>query len=80
MLTGATSKAKDHAKSAGELRAALGPRPEASSAEKAVRDLITVKGDVEYGTRAARAVNRCRVLALERGTGKGAVSRHLSPH
>ena len=29
MLTGATRKAKDHAKSAGELGAALGTRPEA---------------------------------------------------
>ena len=50
MLTGATSKAKDHAKSAAELRAALGTRSEAASAEKALRELITIKGDVEYGT------------------------------
>jgi uncharacterized protein (UPF0332 family) len=50
LLTGATSKAKDHAKSAGELRAALGARREAASAEKALRELITIKGDVEYGT------------------------------
>jgi HEPN domain-containing protein len=50
MLTGATSKAKDHAKSAGELRTALGGRPEAASAEKALRELITIKGDIEYGT------------------------------
>jgi len=28
MLTGATSKTRDHARSAGELRAALGSRPE----------------------------------------------------
>lgn len=50
LLTGATSKATDHAKSAGELRAALGTRREAASAEKALRELITIKGDVEYGT------------------------------
>ena len=50
MLTGATSKAKDHAKSARELRTALGTRSEAASAEKALRELITIKGDVEYGT------------------------------
>lgn len=50
MLTGATSKAKDHGKAAGELRTSLGARPEAASAEKALRELITVKGDVEYGT------------------------------
>ena len=43
-LTGAASKAKDHATSAGELRAALGTRPEAASAEKAFRELITVNG------------------------------------
>ena len=34
----------------GELRTALGSRPEAASAEKALRELITIKGDVEYGT------------------------------
>ena len=50
MLTGATSKAKNHTRSAGELRAALGTRPEAASVEKSLRELITVKGDVEYGT------------------------------
>jgi uncharacterized protein (UPF0332 family) len=50
LLTGATSRAKDHAKSAGELRAALGTRREAASAEKALRELIAIKGDVEYGT------------------------------
>jgi len=50
MLTGTTSKAKDHARSAAELRTALGSRPEAASAEKALRDLITIKGDIEYGT------------------------------
>jgi|GEM_PF-2495924 len=50
MLTGATSKAKNHAKSAAELRTALGTRPESWSAEKALRELIAIKGDVEYGT------------------------------
>jgi len=50
MLTGATGKAKDHAQSARELRTALGTRPEAVSAEKALRELITIKGEVEYGT------------------------------
>jgi hypothetical protein len=51
MLTGATSKAKDHAKAASELRTSLGTHPEATSAEKALSELLTVKGDVEYGTR-----------------------------
>lgn len=68
MLTGATSKAKDHAKSAGELRAALGTRSEAAAAEKALRELITIKGDVEYGTtlitlaKAEPFVRRARTL------------------
>jgi len=68
MLTGATSKAKDHARSAGELRTALGSRSEAASAEKALRELITIKGDVEYGTtlitlaRAEPLVRRAQTL------------------
>lgn len=68
LLTGATGKAKDHAKSAGELRAALGTRPEAASAEKALRELIAVKGDVEYGTtlitlaKAEPLVRRAQIL------------------
>ncbi|HEX3932266.1 MAG TPA: hypothetical protein VHW64_16310 [Nocardioides sp.] len=48
-LTGETSKAKDHAK-AKELRQALGTNSDAASAEKAFRELISMKGDVEYGT------------------------------
>lgn len=68
MLTGATSKAKDNAKSAGELRTALGSRPEAAVAEKALRELIAIKGDVEYGTtlitltKAGPLVRRARTL------------------
>lgn len=68
MLTGMTSKAKDHAKSAGELRAAIGGRPEAAVAERALRELITIKGDVEYGTtlitpaKARPLVRRARTL------------------
>lgn len=50
MLTGVTSTAKDHARSARELRTALGSRPEAASAERALRELMSLKGDVEYGT------------------------------
>jgi hypothetical protein len=49
-LTGETSKAKDHAKAAKELRQALGTNSDAASAEKAFRELISMKGDVEYGT------------------------------
>jgi uncharacterized protein (UPF0332 family) len=49
-LTGATIKEKDHAKAAKEWRQALGPHREAAGAERALRELISMKGDVEYGT------------------------------
>jgi HEPN domain len=48
-LTGSTSKGKDHATAAKELKQALGKRPEAPTAEKALRELLSAKGDVEYG-------------------------------
>ncbi|MFC5993888.1 hypothetical protein ACFQE5_06650 [Pseudonocardia hispaniensis] len=48
-LTGQTSKAKDYAKAVKELRQALGAHRDAGAAEKALRELISVKGDVEYG-------------------------------
>jgi hypothetical protein len=50
VLTGETSKAKDHAKAAKELRQTLGAHSDAATAEKALRELISMKGDVEYGT------------------------------
>jgi HEPN domain-containing protein len=49
-LTGATRKGKDHAAAARELKTALGKRDDALAAEKALRELIGAKGDVEYGT------------------------------
>jgi uncharacterized protein (UPF0332 family) len=49
-LTGATRKAKDHATAAKELKVALGKRAEAPSAEKALRELVSARGEVEYGT------------------------------
>lgn len=49
-LTGETSKAKDHAKAAKEMRQALGAHRDATTAEKSFRELISMKGDVEYGT------------------------------
>lgn len=67
-LTGVTSKAKDHAKAAGELRTALGVHPEAAAAEKALRELIAAKSEVEYGsalvslTKAEPFVRRARML------------------
>ena len=48
VLTGSTSKAKDHVTAAKELKQALGKRPEAATAEKALRELLSAKGDVEY--------------------------------
>lgn len=45
-LTGATSKVKDHAKAATELRQALGAHGDAATAEEALRELISLKGDV----------------------------------
>ena len=48
-LTGSLGKAKDHATAAKELKQALGKRPEAAASEKALRELLSAKGDVEYG-------------------------------
>jgi hypothetical protein len=62
-LTGATREAKDHAAAAKELRLALGQRPEAANAEKALRDLIAAKGDVEYGV---ALIHKARADALIR--------------
>jgi len=67
-LTGSTSKGKDHATAAKELRQALAQRAEAAAAEKALRELLSAKADVEYGTdvvTAAKAeplVRRARTL------------------
>ena len=49
VLTGSTSKAKDHVTAAKELKQALGKRPEAATAEKVLSELLSAKGDVEYG-------------------------------
>jgi HEPN domain-containing protein len=48
-LTGSTSKGKDHATAAKELKQALGKRPEALRTEKSLRELLSAKADVEYG-------------------------------
>ena len=49
-LTGSTGRRKDHTAAARELKTALAKRPGAASAERALRELISFKGDVEYGT------------------------------
>lgn len=67
-LTGATSKGKDHAAAAKELRQALATRPEAPGSEKSLRELIAAKADVEYGTdlvtatKAEPLIRRARTL------------------
>lgn len=67
-LTGTTIKAKDRAVAAKQLRQALGRRPEATSAEKALRELLSSKADVEYGValisaaKAEALVRRARAL------------------
>ncbi|SDU47357.1 hypothetical protein [Jiangella alkaliphila] len=68
VLTGSTGKSRDHAAAAKELRQALARRSEAATAERALRELIAAKGDVEYGTnvvtatRAEPLVRRARTL------------------
>jgi uncharacterized protein (UPF0332 family) len=67
-LTGTTSKGRDHATAASELRIALGKRENATTAEKALRELVSAKSAVEYGTAlvtAAKAellIRRARAL------------------
>jgi HEPN domain-containing protein len=67
-LVGRTGKAKDHGAAVKELRQALGQREQAASAERALRELVVAKPDVEYGaavvtsTAATALVRRARTL------------------
>ena len=67
-LTGSTSKGKDHSTAARELKQALGKRPDVTVAERALRELLSAKGDVEYGValvtaaKAESLVRRARTL------------------
>ena len=67
-LTGSTSKGKDHASAPRELSRALSQRSEATTADRALRELVAAKSDVEYGTalitaaKAAPLVRRARTL------------------
>jgi HEPN domain-containing protein len=67
-LTGSTSKGKDHATAAKELRQSLGKRAEAAAGDRSLRELVAAKGDVEYGTdlvtaiKAEPLVRRARAL------------------
>jgi HEPN domain-containing protein len=55
-LTGSTSKRKDLATAAKELRLSLANRAEAAAGDRALRELIGAKGDVEYGTDLVTAI------------------------
>jgi HEPN domain-containing protein len=67
-LTGTTSKGKNHAAAAGELKQALGRRSDTAAAERTFRELISAKSDVEYGValvtvaKAEPLVRRARTL------------------
>ena len=67
-LTGRTTKGRDHTTAGKELARALGPRPDATVAVRALRELISAKADVEYGTelvdaaKATALVRRARTL------------------
>lgn len=67
-LTGVTTKGRDHARAAKELAEALGKRPDATAAERALRELVAAKSDVEYGvglvskSKAELLVRRARTL------------------
>jgi hypothetical protein len=63
VLTGATRKAKEHAAAARELKQALGQRAEAADAEKALRELLAAKADVEYGV---TLIKKAKTVALIR--------------
>lgn len=65
-LTGTTTKGKDHALAAKELRQALGQRPDAASAEKGIRELVASKVDVEYGVTLIPAVKAAALLRRAR--------------
>lgn len=68
-LTGTTNKGKDHTTATREFKRALGDRPEAPAAAKALRELLSAKTDVEYGadlvtqSKAEPLVRRARTLA-----------------
>ena len=68
MLTGSTGKSKDHMAAVRELHQALGRRDEASSADRALRELLAAKPDVEYSvtvmtsTKATAMVRRAQTL------------------
>jgi HEPN domain-containing protein len=67
-LTGSTRKGEDHATAAKDLRQALAKRSEAAAGERALRELVAAKGEVEYGTdlvtatKAEPLVRRARTL------------------
>jgi hypothetical protein len=67
-LTGMVRKAKDHAAATAELKNALGKRDVTAAAERAIRELIGRKSEVEYSAegmapaRSRQMVRRARTL------------------
>jgi len=62
-VTGSTGKNKDHLQAVKELRTALEGKPDAALYEKALRELIGAKSDVEYG---AFMIGEAKAKALVR--------------
>src|SRR5690606_30528590 len=78
VLTGATCKRKDHEVSDKELRQALGKRPQAVAAERALRESVASKGDVEYGAAVVTAVKAESLVQQCLGLGRPAHAKVCS--
>ena len=61
-LTGQTVRGKDHTAAVKELRSALGRREMAADAERALRDLVGAKTEVEYSVEAVTAAKAKTLL------------------
>ncbi|WP_148613421.1 hypothetical protein [Nocardioides rubriscoriae] len=68
VLSGRTAKTDDHRQAVTELRTALGHRPEAAGAAKALRSLLSTKTPAQYSsklvdhTKASKAVSDAELL------------------
>lgn len=65
-LTGTTTKSRDHAVAAKELARTLGTRANATVAVRALRELISAKADVEYGTELVEAAKATALVRRAR--------------
>jgi hypothetical protein len=66
-LTGTSTKGRDHGTAAKELRQALGRRAEATAAAKALRELLSAKGEVEYGVALITAAKAGAIVRRAQG-------------